>query len=230
MKLIMPMAGEGSRFQKVGYTEPKPFIDVNGKPMFQHVVENIELDFEEKVFIVQKKHDIKDRVLAIYPDAKVIEVDGVTEGAACTILLAREHYEDGSSIFIANCDQHVEWKPDIDRIHDRADASIALFHCPEMDAKWSYAVLDGVQVKQVAEKLPISVWASVGFYSWKDGREFIRAAETMIAANDRVNGEFYLCPVLNYSIKADKRVVGYTVSEMHGIGTPEDFEAWLSRK
>lgn len=229
MKLIMPMAGEGSRFQKVGYKDPKPFIDVNGKPMFQHVVENIGLDFDEKVFIVQKKHAIKDRVLAIYPDAKVIEVDGVTEGAACTILLAREYYEDGSAIFIANCDQHVEWNPDIDRIYDRADASIALFHCPDLSPKWSYAKLDGVTVTEVAEKNPISEWASVGFYSWKDGREFIRAAEAMIAADDRVNGEFYLCPVLNYTIRADKRVIGYTVSEMHGIGTPEDFEAWKNK-
>lgn len=229
MKLIMPMAGEGSRFQQVGYTDPKPFIPVNGKPMFQHVVENIGLEFDELIFIVQKKHNIKERVLKIYPEAKVVEITELTEGAACTILAAREHYEDGSSIFIANCDQHVEWHPDIDRIHDRADGSIALFHCPDRSPKWSYAELDGVHVKRVAEKNPISDWATVGFYSWKDGREFISAAEEMIAANDRVNNEFYLCPVFNYSIAHGKDIVGYTVAEMHGIGTPEDFEAWQQK-
>lgn len=229
----MPMAGNGSRFADQGYTDPKPFINVNGKPMFQHVVENIGLDFIEKVFIVQKQHNIKDRVLSIYPDATVIEIDGVTEGAACTILLAREHYEDGSSIFIANCDQHVEWNPAavsnwLDTMG--GDGSIALFHNPDRNPKWSYAEVteEGPDIVRVAEKTAISDLATVGFYSWTDGREFIRAAEEMIAANDRVNNEFYLCPVFNYSIKANKRITGYMVDKMSGIGTPEDLEAWLN--
>lgn len=226
MKLIMPMAGEGSRFLKAGYSEPKPFIDVHGQPMFQHVIDNIGLQFDEMIFIVQQKHNIKDRILAIYPDAVVIQVNGTTEGAACTILLAQEYYNDGSSIFIANCDQHVKWKPDVQQMLN-GDGSIALFHCPERDNKWSYAnVNDGV-VSEVVEKKAISDWATVGFYSWSDGREFIRAANEMIKANDRVNGEFYLAPVFNYSIATNKKIIGYTVEEMHGIGTPEDFERWI---
>jgi UDP-N-acetylglucosamine diphosphorylase / glucose-1-phosphate thymidylyltransferase / UDP-N-acetylgalactosamine diphosphorylase / glucosamine-1-phosphate N-acetyltransferase / galactosamine-1-phosphate N-acetyltransferase len=229
IKLIMPMAGEGSRFRITGYSdEPKPFIPVLGKPMFQHVVENLGIEFDEMIFIVQARHGIRDRVLALYPDAHVIELAEPTQGAADTVLRARSHYDDGSAIFIANCDQHVVWdSSEVERVLiSGADGSIAVF-ASDGDPKWSYALTDGVRVTRVAEKDPISEWATVGFYSWSDGREFVRAAEAMMAVDDRVRGEFYLCPVYNYSIAAGKHIVAYTVSEMQGIGTPEDLELWL---
>ncbi|OUW06099.1 MAG: hypothetical protein CBD16_00540 [Betaproteobacteria bacterium TMED156] len=225
----MPMAGEGTRFKEAGYREPKPLIPVDGKPMFQYVVENIDINFSKKIFIVQKQHNITGTIKNIYPESTIIELERPTQGAAETILKAKKHFEDGSSIFIANCDQHVIWNSKkFSETFDNSDGAIAIFHEPLKDKKWSYAKLEGTKIIRVAEKDPISEWATVGFYCWKDGSEFIRAAHQMIEKNDRVNGEFYLCPVFNYSIKNGKNISAFKVDEMKGIGTPEDLQEWIN--
>jgi NDP-sugar pyrophosphorylase family protein len=232
MKLIMPMAGDGTRFADAGYTQPKPLIPINGVPMFAHAERCIELDFDERIFIVRKEHDINSRVLEWYPDATVIELDYLTEGTACSILTAREHYEDGSSIFVANCDQHIEW----DSYHAQeimdtpgVDGLIPNFHCPGRSPKWSYAMVDDRQnIKRVAEKDPISEWATVGYYYWRDGQQFIQSVDMMMSANDRVNNEFYTCPVYNYTLKIPGigNVKHIEVDVMQGIGTPEDVKEY----
>jgi len=227
MKLIMPMAGLGSRFTE----QVKPLIPVGDVPMFVHSERCIELDFDERIFIVRKEHDIKARVLEWYPDATVIELDYLTEGTACTILTAREHYEDGSSIFVANCDQHIEWDSDWAQaiIDSGVPGLIPNFHCPGGSKKWSYAMVDDRQnIKRVAEKDPISEWATVGYYYWKDGRQFIQSVDMMMEANDRVNNEFYTCPVYNYTLKIPGigNVKHIEVDVMQGIGTPEDLKEY----
>ena len=230
----MPMAGNGSRFQDQGYTQVKPMIPVNGIPMFVHAERCIGLDFDERIFIVRKEHNIKSDVLEWYPDATVIELDYETEGTACTLLTAREHFEDGSSIFVSNCDQHIEWNRDLaQRIIDTpgVDGLIPNFHCPERHPKWSYALVDNYHnINKVAEKNPISDWATVGYYYWRDGQQFIRSVEAMMEANDRVNGEFYTCPVYNYTLQLPGigNVKHIEVDTMQGIGTPEDLKAYDS--
>ena len=95
MKILIPMAGEGSRFAKEGYTFPKPLIDVKGKPMIQKVVENLDFDCEY-IFLVRKKHiEQYEGILGTLSQVtnnnfKYVVVDGLTEGAACTALLAKE--------------------------------------------------------------------------------------------------------------------------------------------
>ena len=227
----MPMAGNGSRFADAGYTVPKPLIPVNGVPMFVHSERCIGLDFAKRIFITRTEHNLRDAILEYYPDAIVIEIDHTTQGTACTLLLAREYYEDdGYGIFVANCDQHVEW--DVEAVtqclDNEIDAMIAVFHEPGRDPKWSYAHVDDKnQVHRVAEKDPISDWATVGFYYWRDSWDFIDGAEAMIAADDRVNGEFYTCPVYNYTITGS-HTTAIVVNKMQGIGTPEDLTAWLN--
>ena len=229
--LIMPMAGQGSRFADQGYTDPKPFINVRGIPMFVHSERCIGLWFTKHVFIVRKEQNLKEGILKYYPEATVVELEEETEGTACTLLAAREHYEDDGAIFIANCDQHVQWKSwmaaQIINQHE-VDGMIAVFPCPDRHPKWSYAELGQDKiVTRVAEKDPISDWATVGFYYWQDAREFTASAERMIAANDRVNGEFYTCPTYNY-ITPGKYVRAMEVEKMQGIGTPEDLKLWLN--
>lgn len=227
----MPMAGTGSRFAEAGYQLPKPLIPVNGIPMFVHSERCIGIDFTRRIFITRTEHNLKPTILQYYPDAVVIEIDYVTQGTACTLLLAREYYEDGSSIFVANCDQHVElntWALNETISQHELDGLIAVFPESGQNPKWSYAQIDeDKQVYRVAEKNPISEWATVGFYYWRDGRHFIQGAEAMIAADDRVNGEFYTCPVYNYTIPG-RYTRAFVVDRMQGIGTPEDLQTWLN--
>ena len=232
MNVLIPMAGAGSRFAAAGYTFPKPLIDVNGKPMIQMVVENLNID-ANFVFVVQKEHREKynlDTLLnLIAPNCKVVEVDGLTEGAACTALLAKEYIDSDAPLFFANSDQFVEWDSNefFYKMNETdADGGIVTFKATH--PKWSFAKIDdnGI-VTEVAEKNPISDLATVGFYYWKHGSDFVKYAEQMIANNVRVNNEFYVCPVFNQAIAGDKVIRTFDVPKMWGTGTPEDLKYYL---
>jgi dTDP-glucose pyrophosphorylase len=232
MNVLIPMAGAGSRFSAAGYTFPKPLIDVNGKPMIQMVVENLNID-ANFVFVVQKEHREKynlDTLLnLIAPNCKVVEVDGLTDGAACTALLAKEYIDSDAPLFFANSDQFVEWDSNefFYKMNETdADGGIVTFKATH--PKWSFAKIDdnGI-VTEVAEKNPISDLATVGFYYWKHGSDFVKYAEQMITNNVRVNGEFYVCPVFNQAIDGGKVIRTFDVPKMWGTGTPEDLKYYL---
>jgi HAD superfamily hydrolase (TIGR01509 family) len=232
MNVLIPMAGAGSRFQQAGYTFPKPLIDVNGKPMIQMVVENLNID-ANFVFVVQKEHREKynlDTLLnLIAPNCKVVEVDGLTEGAACTALLAKEYIDSDAPLFFANSDQFVEWDSNefFYKMNETdADGGIVTFKATH--PKWSFAKIDdnGI-VTEVAEKNPISDLATVGFYYWKHGSDFVKYAEQMISNNVRVNNEFYVCPVFNQAIEGGRVIRTFDVPKMWGTGTPEDLKYYL---
>ena len=232
----MTMAGNGSRFNELGYTVPKPMIPVNGVPMFVHSERCIGLEFDERIFIVQKAHNLREDILEWYPDATVVEINDLTDGTACTIMLAREHFEEeGCSIFISNCDQHTEWN--LRLMHsvindEKIVGALSVFHCPEKDPRWSYAALNEDNgVLAVAEKLAISEWATTGWYYWKDSKQFIESVEQMIEIGDRTNGEFYTCPVFNYTIAMlhNSYIAAIPVTSMIGLGTPEDLENFLNK-
>lgn len=178
MNILIPMAGAGSRFEVAGYTFPKPLIDVNGKPMIQLVVNNINIT-GNYIFIVQKSHRQKynlDSFLnLIAPNCKIIEIDHVTQGAACTTLLAKELINNNEPLFIANSDQFVEWSSSVfleDMNKTNADAGIVTFEA--IHPKWSFAKIDENEiVTEVAEKNPISNNATVGYYYWKHGSDYV---------------------------------------------------------
>ena len=235
LNVVIPMAGAGSRFAKAGYTFPKPLIEVGGKPMIQVVIENLNID-ANYIFIVQNIHreqyNLDTTLGLIAPGCKIIGIDGVTEGAACTALLAREHINNENPLFFANSDQFVEWNSSefFYRMQETdADGGIPIFKSTH--PKWSYARLDdNNHVVEIQEKNPISDNATVGFYYFKKGSDFVRNAEEMILANDRVNNEFYLCPVYNYVIKNGGIVRISEIKEMWGLGTPEDLDSYLKLK
>jgi len=229
------MAGAGSRFAKAGYTFPKPLIDVAGKPMIQVVVENLGLE-ANYIFVVQKEHREKfnlDTMLGlIAPGCKIVETEGVTEGAACTALLARDFIDNDHPLFFANSDQYVEWDP-IEFMYNmqekEADGGIVSFKATH--PKWSFAkVNEKGLVTEVAEKNPISDNATVGYYYWKHGSDFVKYADQMIEKDVRVNNEFYVCPVFNEAIGDGKQVRTYEAQGMWGLGTPEDLDHYLKYK
>ena len=232
LTVLIPMAGAGSRFQQVGYTFPKPLIDVKGKPMIQVVVDNLNIK-ANYVYVVQKEHREKynlDTLLnLITPDCKIVEVDGITEGAACTALLAKQYIDNDNPLFFANSDQFVEWDSNefMYKMNEtEADGGIVSFRATH--PKWSFAKVDeNGLVTEVAEKNPISDIATVGYYYWKHGSDFVKYAEDMIEKNIRVNNEFYVCPVFNQAIKDGKKIRTFDIPKMWGLGTPEDLKYYL---
>ena len=233
MNVLIPMAGAGSRFSQAGYTFPKPLIEVDGKPMIELVVNNLNIE-ANFIFIVQKEHyekyNLKYLLNLIALDCNIVQVDGITEGAACTTLLAKDLINNNEPLVIANSDQYIEWNSNECMYAfsaDLIDGGILTFeaHHP----KWSYARIgeDGF-VAEVAEKKVISNDATVGIYYWKKGSDYVKYAEQMIEKNIRVNNEFYVCPVFNEAINDGKKIRIKKIDNMWGIGTPEDLNYFLT--
>lgn len=228
--IVVPMAGNGTRFSDAGYTDIKPLINILGKPMIQRVVDSVGID-GHWVFIVQKdhreRHDI-DRILrSIRPNCTIIDTGGgVTEGAACSVLLAAPYIDLDAPLIVINSDNIIEWNTVDFSALDDADGMILCFN--DTDPKWSFAAVDEQGfVTRVEEKNPISNIATAGMYLWKTGRQFVHAARVMIARNLRVRGEFYLCPVYNQNIEWGEKIVVRMVKTMWGVGTPEDLNHYI---
>jgi dTDP-glucose pyrophosphorylase len=227
------MAGSGSRFFNAGYKDPKPLIDVDGKPMIQRVVENIGIP-GKYIFIVQAEHyekySLELALTKLVPGCKIIQVDGVTDGAARTALLAKKYIDNFKPLIIANSDQLLDWDSSkfmSQLLEIGCDGNMALFFANE--DKWSYAKIQNNRIIEVAEKVVISNNASTGIYGWARGSDYVKYAEQMIDKNIRVNNEFYICPVYNEAIQDNKRILSIFVDTMHGLGTPEDLEIYLRK-
>ena len=235
LNVLIPMAGAGSRFQSAGYTFPKPLIDVEGNTMIQVVVDNLNID-ATFIYVVQKEHREKynlDTLLnLITPNCKIVEVDGLTEGAACTTLLAKEFIDNDEPLVMANSDQFLEWDSNefmYKMIEQKVDGGILTFTATH--PKWSFAKIDEYgYVTEVAEKNPISDIATVGVYYWAKGSDYVKYAEQMISKNIRTNNEFYVCPVFNEAIADCKIIKTFHIKKMWGLGTPEDLNYYLENK
>jgi HAD superfamily hydrolase (TIGR01509 family) len=232
MNVLIPMAGAGSRFADAGYTFPKPLIEVNGKPMIQVVVENLNIE-ANYTFIVQKEHYLKYSLQyllnLIAPNCNIVQVDQLTQGAACTTLLASEFIDNDSPLLIANSDQFVEWNSN-ECLYafnaDGIDGGILTFK--NCHPKWSFAKIgsDGF-VSEVAEKKPISDNASVGIYYWSRGSDYVKYAQQMISKGITTKNEYYVCPVFNEAIADGKKIRMKEIQKMWGLGTPEDLDYFL---
>ena len=240
INIVIPMAGAGSRFAKAGYEKPKPFIDVDGKPMIVRVLENLTYPDARYILIARKEHIDKEATLVeqIQKDFNVIfiAIDKLTEGTACTVLYARKYVNNDEPLLIANSDQIVDMNI-VDFIDDckerELDGSILTFIDEFKDPKWSFAKVDENNlVTQVKEKVVISEFATVGIYLYSKGKEFVNATIDMIIENERVNGEFYTCPTYNYAINENAKIGIYNIGfkQMHGIGTPKDLNKYLDNK
>lgn len=235
MHVLVPLAGKGSRFVNAGYTFPKPLIDVEGKPMIQRVVENLNID-AHFVYIVRHedydKYNLHSVLNLITPGCDIVEVEGPSQGAAWHTLFAMDYIYDDSPLILANSDQLVEWDSNeflYSMSNDHIDGGILTFE--SVHPKWSFAkVGDDGFVTEVAEKNPISNKATVGIYYYKSGKLYVDAVNQMIDKNIRTNGEFYVCPAYNEIIENGGKVRTFDIEKMWGLGTPEDLEAYLNRK
>ena len=235
MKVLIPMAGEGSRFIKDGYTFPKPLIDVGGKSMIQKVVENLDFDCEY-IFLVRKEHMEKYEGLLgtlnrITNDrCNIVEVSGLTEGAACTALLAEKYINNDDDLLIANSDQYVEYESDnFTSLKNLTNVDSIVWTFNAVHPKWSFVKTNARgYITEVAEKKPISDIATCGIYWYRKGSDFVKYAKSMIEKDIRVNNEFYIAPVYNELIQDKKSLIPFYVHKMWGIGTPEDLKYFLA--
>lgn len=190
------------------------------------------------IVLLQKNHCeiyCADKVIKkLEPRSRGIQVDGFTEGAACTALLASELIDTPQELILVNSDQFLDYNltPFIESIRGLgADGGILTF--PAQESKWSYAATDSDgRVTRAAEKQVISPHATVGVYYFRTGRAFVNAAKQMIDKNIRVNGEFYVCPVYNELLEEGARVFIHEIErgQMHGLGTPEELATFLANK
>jgi NDP-sugar pyrophosphorylase family protein len=239
INIVIPMAGQGSRFSQVGYLKPKPFIDVNGIPMIERVINNLIIPDAKFILIARREHLKAEPELVKYLENKYdvtfIAIDKLTEGTACTVLYARTLINNTDPLLIANSDQIIDFDINLfinDCQNRNLDGSILCFKEPTLDLKWSYAKLDKNNlVINVKEKVAISENATVGIYLFSKGKYFVDNTIDMIVNNDRVNNEFYTCPVYNYAINAGLKIGIYNIEKikMHGIGTPEDLSLYLEK-
>ena len=213
-------------------------IPVNGRPMIQTVIENINVSGAHFIFIVQKTHNklygLQEFLQKVSPGCDVIEINGLTDGAACTVLAAENVINTSIPLLIANSDQYLEWDAEEffkDSFFSDVDGMISTFVKDEPDNKWSYARLNTEGfVSEVQEKVPISSFASTGIYFWKRGSDFCRYAHQMIDKDIRSNKEFYVCPVYNEAIADGKRFKIKHCKRMWGIGVPDDLEYFLENQ
>lgn len=239
INIVIPAAGLGSRFSKAGWKRPKPFIRFGNATMIEHVIKNMFIKNAKFNILLRTDHIENFNFFGIELDRKHLKlscIEDLTEGTACTVLQARKLIDNDKPLIIGNSDQIVELdlaKYLKDCLERDLDGSILVFKDPTLSKKWSYAKIDkSGHVMEVAEKNPISDLATVGIYLFTKGSYFVKGAIDMISRNERINGEFYTCPVYNYLIKEGLKIGVYEIHQnlMHGIGTPEDLRSFLEIK
>ena len=234
------MAGHGSRFVAAGFKDPKPMILVNGKPMIQVVIDNLRPSCPHRfIFICQAEHlenyALRQLLESLAPGCELIALDEVTQGAACTVLLASHIIDNDDRLMIANCDQYIA--ADIDdylAVMDDPTVDGVILTMKAHDKKWSFIKLDDRGwTTLVVEKEVVSDEATVGIYCYRRGSDFVRAAQAMVARNLRVNNEFYVAPAYNEMIADGRKISAFNIGRvgvgMHGLGTPEDLADFHSR-
>lgn len=239
--IVIPMAGAGSRFAKAGYKDPKPLIEVCGKTMIEVVVDNLRPQQAHKfIFICQKAHvekyGLQDKLTYLAPNCEIIQIDGVTEGAACTVLAASHLIDNDMPLMIANSDQYIDYSID-DYVATQSKEGLdgLIMTMTSNDPKWSFVGFgeNSSFVNRVVEKEVISNDATVGIYNFVKGSDFVNASKAMIERDERVNGEFYVAPVYNELIKKKSYKIGVVNigserSGMYGLGIPTDLDFFLT--
>lgn len=227
------MAGHGSRFAEAGFEVPKPLIEVDGFPLYSLAVDSLPLELATRlIFVCLARHldewPLGDDIQARYGqfDPKIVALDEVTEGQLCTVLAVSDLFVKGA-VMIYNADTvcrtsfaaTLRDEPDVDGV-------IGVFRAP--GDHWSFArVDDSGLVRETAEKVRISEWATTGMYHFADAERFVRLATARVARADRSGGEFYVAPLYNDLITEGGRVITDRADPVHPIGTPDELDAYL---
>lgn len=247
MQLVIPMSGVGQRFKDAGYFLPKPFIQISGKPIVQHVVEMFP-GVEDVLFIVNRGHfddldlNLKSRLLEIAPNAEIVVIDNHKFGPTWAIKQAKEFIKLDVPVVVNYCDFACIWNfPEFkEELHSGIDGLIATysgFH-PHMlrNAQYAYLKLDEsenlvqIQEKHPFTSNPMSEPASSGTYGFGTGQILLDAVNAQIENDDSYNGEFYSSLTFKNMISSGKIVKKFEIDRFFQWGTPEDFEDFKKQK
>lgn len=239
LHIVMPMAGEGSRFRDAGWTTPKPLIELNGVPLFMRAIKSVKVNSASMKysFIVRREHietyGIDKSIKAILPEAMVYSVEKTTRGAVETCLIAEEGITDDDAIVVMDCDLEFESREYCGLIAEALSLPSlggiggALVSFESDLPKYSYAEVgsDGL-VKRTAEKEVISTHALCGAYFFASGREFKLAAHKLVNEGTMPGSEFYVSLLYNYLLANGSPIRLASMEMFRSYGTPEELKQW----
>lgn len=245
MILLIPMAGAGQRFASAGYELHKPVIPVRSRrsgkqiPMVIAAVQDMP-SAERTVFVdrdFHKQSGMQEEIKKYYPRAEFITINYLTQGQAASCLIAKDIINTDEELIIGTCDNGLEFNhDDFAAAKDGYDAMVFTFRnnaaVEEKPEGYGWVKVEGDHdIKEVSVKVPISGspvkdHAIVGAFWFRRGKDFVRAAEAMIAAGDKINGEFYADQVINYIIKMGLRARVFEVERYFCWGTPREYESY----
>ena len=237
------MSGIGKRFKDAGYTLPKPFIQISGKPIVQHVVEMFP-GIEDVLFVVNREHyndlglNLKDRLLEIVPKAEIAVIDNHKLGPAWAIKQARKFIKLDVPVVVNYCDFACIWNfPAFrEKLHSGIDGLIATysgFH-PHMLRNTQYAYLkldESENLVEIQEKLsftaePMSEPASSGTYGFGTGQTLLDAVDAQIANDDSYNNEFYSSLTYKNMVSSEKTLPDIFFDLISDIFSISSFDLW----
>ena len=228
MKVVVPMAGRGSRFANQGFQIPKPLIEVAGKPMVLRSLKSIEgLEISEVIFVVLSEHDLQFSASSIisrnivFPHSFIF-LEDVTEGQLCTVMAAREQIDGLEDVLVIASDTYVEGSLAKDIRQNRSECAGLISVMDMPGDRWSFVKTNASgNAMQVVEKVRISNLASTGIYYFSEGRQFVEYAETMIINKEKTKGEYFVIPVYQKMIDDGLTVKVTQADSMWDMGTPE---------
>ena len=240
---LIPLAGRGSRFVKVGYKDPKPLIEVSGKPMIIQAANSLP-NSQNHIFVTLKEHlenyPLEKTLKQEYQDANIISIDEVTQGQAITCSLGLKDADENSSLLIAATDNgmiynHEKYQNLIE--DENVDAIIFTFkhHISSKNNPQMYGwvkVDDKDNATAVSVKVPISDnpyedHAIVGTFWFKKVEYFNKALKKLLEKNIRVNGEYYVDSLMGELIELGLNVKVFEVDDYICWGTPDDYETFV---
>lgn len=243
MNIVIPMAGSGSRFKEAGFEKIKPLIKVGEDTMISQAVTSLGIA-GKYTFIIREGDSTEEleKILFALEDeiehvekVKIIKINYLSDGPACTALLAKDIINSTDPLVIANCDQIMNWNGEAFKnfcLHNAYDGVVVTYYADT--PKNSYAKLNkrGL-ITEIKEKEIISNISLNGIHFWKKGSYYVESAETMISENKKSkNGEFYIGPTYNEMINMNMKVGIYHVPNIqhNAIGTPEDLDRYFKNE
>lgn len=236
LNIIIPMAGAGSRFKAQGYDLPKPFIDINGKMMIEHVLNGISYPNAHYTLIIQKQFEEEntkqlDKLSSAYPVA-FISVEKLTQGACCTALAAHEIINNNLPVVFADSDNIFSPRAFAGFVDDclarRLDGSLMTINSNKDCFSYAQTGGDGLVVR-TREKEVISAHAITGVYMFSRGADFVKCAIDMMIYGDKAKNEYYMSNVYNHAVKHNLKIGVFDIpaAAWRCVGTPEQLQEFL---